>query len=177
MRKLVTLASLLLLLGGLFYLRPPFLGGSVTYVMVSGHSMEPTMYTGDLALAWGQDGYAVGDVVAFRVEEGGMVIHRVIGGNGEDGYRMQGDNNDWVDPWEPIREQVRGKALVFIPRLGAVFGYLQGDPLRLAIVVGVIFLYISLAGAFLATNRRGSRERRSQQRMRIAKRREGLLTW
>ena len=165
MSNVVTLASLLLLLGGFLYFRPPLLGGDTTYVMVSGISMEPAMHTGDLALAWRQDSYTVGDVVAFRVEEGGLVIHRIIGGSGESGYLVQGDNNDWVDQWRPTADQVAGKALVFIPRLGALFSYLQ-SPLRLAIVVGVIFLYISLAGLFLAYRPWGSRERRSQRRHR-----------
>lgn len=176
MLNLLKLVSLLLLLGTFYLVRPPFLGGNVTYVMVAGHSMEPTMYTGDLALAWQQDSYAVGDVVTFRVEEGGMVIHRVIGGNGVDGYRMQGDNNGWVDQWEPTHAQVQGKALFFVPRLGAVFGYLQ-DPLRIAIAVGLFFGYISLAGAFLSKSGGGSRERRRRLRERIVQRKRGLASW
>ena len=137
------------------------------------------MYTGDLALAWRQDGYGVGDVVAFRAEQGersGMVIHRVIGGDGEDGYRMQGDNNRSVDPWQPTQEQVLGKALFFVPRLGALFGYLQ-DPLHIAVAVGLFFGYISLAGAFLAKSGRGSRERRRRLRERRMQRRGGLASW
>ena len=179
MNKLVTLAPLLLLLGAVYFLRPPFLGGSVTYVMVSGHSMEPTMHTGDLALAWRQDRYGVGDVVAFRAEQGersGMVIHRVIGGDSQQGYRMQGDNNDWVDPWEPTPAQVAGKAFFFVPRLGALFGYLQGDPLRLALAVGGLSIYFSLAGLLLAGSSGGGRRQRLL-RMRKARRRGGLASW
>ena len=108
-RKLLTMLPLLLLLGGLYLLRPPGLGGNFTQVIVSGVSMQPTMYTGDLALARKQGSYSLGEVVAFRAKVGensGIVIHRIIGGNGEDGYRLQGDNNGWVDPWKPTQEQV-----------------------------------------------------------------------
>ena len=176
MKNLMALCSLLVMLVGFYFLRPPFLGGNVTYVMVSGISMEPTMHTGDLALALRQDSYEVGDVVAFRAEQdgrSGMVIHRVIGGNGQDGYRLQGDNNDWKDPWEPTQEQVLGKAIVFVPRLGSVFSYLQ-DPLLMFIAVGVFFGYISLAGSILSYKGGGSRERRRLRREKGLQRRKGL---
>ncbi len=181
MKKLMPSLLVLFLLAGFYLLRPPLLGGNVTYVMVSGISMEPTMHTGDLALAWRQGSYKTGDVVAFRAQEGeriGMVIHRVIGGNGQDGYRLQGDNNNHVDPWEPTQEQVLGKALVFIPRLGSVFGYLQ-DPMRMAIAVGVFFGYISLAGVILSYKGRSSRERRRLRREKAQVRARGIpgLPW
>ena len=175
MRKLVTLASLLLLLGGLFYLRPPFLGGSVTYVMVSGVSMLPTLEEGDLVVATKPGSYAVGDVVAYQSPGGPLVIHRILGRDG-DAFTFQGDNNDFVDPWIVGPDEIAGKAILFAPGLGALFSFLR-SPLRIAIVVGVLSLYISLAGLFLSYRPWGSRERRSRQRMRISKRRQGLALW
>ncbi|MCH8297986.1 MAG: hypothetical protein IH873_07960, partial [Chloroflexi bacterium] len=64
----------------------------------------------------------------------------------------------------------------FVPRLGAVFGYLQ-SPVRLAVAVGLFFGYISLAGAFLAKSGGGSRERRRRLRERRMQRRGGLASW
>ena len=156
MLKLVLrVLALAIVVSWFFLLRPAFLDGPASYVIVSGISMEPTMYTGDLALALKQGSYTVGDVVAFRVEEGetrgyrvpeggGIVIHRIIGGDAQSGYLMQGDNNSWVDPWQPAQDKVVGRAVFFIPRLGAVFSYLQ-DPLRLSLAVGGLSIYISLA--------------------------------
>jgi signal peptidase len=175
----VWLGSVVLLTAWFFLLRPAFLGGPVSYVMVSGISMEPTMYTGDLALARRQAGYQVGDVVAYRVEteQGtGLVIHRIVGGSAQDGFIMQGDNNDFRDSWRPTPDQVAGKALVNIPRVGSVFSYLQ-NPVRMAAAVGAISLYISGAGWFLAQGSGSSRGRRRQRRERIAQRRGGLAAW
>jgi hypothetical protein len=43
------------------------------------------------------------------------VIHRVIGGDGDTGYQLQGDNNSWVDPWRPTDRDVVGKAWYRMP--------------------------------------------------------------
>jgi len=181
-------AATLVFLGVWFLLfRPAFLGGPTSYVIVSGNSMEPTIYTGYLALVLKQGSYSVGDVVAFRVaggetrgsrvpEGGGIIIHRIIGGNDAEGYRMQGDNNDWVDPWRPTGDEIVGKAIGFVPRLGGLFNYLQ-DPLRLALAVGAFSIYISLAGFFLTKPVGRTRERRRMLRMRQARRRGGLASW
>ncbi|MCH8920200.1 MAG: S24 family peptidase, partial [Chloroflexi bacterium] len=52
-----------------FLLWPTSLGGDVSYVMVRGVSMEPTLHPGELAVMRTQDGYKPGDVVAYRVPE------------------------------------------------------------------------------------------------------------
>ena len=187
MIKLLNWSILLLLVGGLFVFRPPSFGGQFSPIMVTGVSMEPTMFTGDLAVAHKQNIYNLGDVVAFRVEEGdtqgfrvpqggGTVIHRIIGGNALDGFITQGDNNDFIDPWRPTPDQIQGKALFFVPQLGALVSYLQ-DPLRISIAVGVIFLYISMAGLVLSHRGRSSRELRRKRRQRSAERRGSMLRW
>lgn len=95
-------------------LAPPPLGGRTSYISVSGKSMEPTYVTGDLVVVREQGSYGVGDIVAFRAE-GGVVIHRIIGGDGQAGYQLQGDNNDWVDPWNPTDDDVVGTAWFRLP--------------------------------------------------------------
>ena len=115
----------------LFTLRPVSLGGPAGYIMVSGRSMEPTFYTGDLVLTRQQDDYEAGDVVAFRVPDHGQVIHRIIGGNGEDGYELQGDNNSWVDSWHPTNSEVVGKQWVHLPGMADRLKFLR-EPARIA---------------------------------------------
>ena len=132
MRRLWALGArvgLLALLASLVYVFwPSSLGGCSTMTIVSGHSMEPTYLTGDLV--WSRCGEpAVGDVVVYTPpgNEGARVIHRIIGGNGEDGWILQGDNNDFVDPWNPDNSHVVGIATVHIPHLGNVM-YALGNP-------------------------------------------------
>ncbi len=104
-----------------YFLWPTSLGGCTTLTIVSGHSMEPTYYTGDLVVSRCGD-YQVGDVVVYNPPNVGTarVIHRIIGGDGATGWVMQGDNNDFIDPWEPTDDRVLGKAVLHLPKVGLV---------------------------------------------------------
>ncbi|MBO3100737.1 S24/S26 family peptidase [Cellulomonas fengjieae] len=100
---------------------PTNLGGCTTLTIVSGESMEPTYQTGDLVVTrCGQP--AVGDVVLYEPVDqgGGRIIHRLVGGDGESGWQVQGDNNTWVDPFVPTDAEVLGIARLHVPRLGMV---------------------------------------------------------
>ena len=48
-----------------YFLWPTSLGGCTTLTIVSGHSMEPTYYTGDLVVSRCGD-YQVGDIVVYN---------------------------------------------------------------------------------------------------------------
>lgn len=92
-----------------WFLWPTSLGGSTTLVIVNGHSMEPTFSDGDLVIARAGE-VSVGDVVVYQPTElgGARVVHRVIGGDGEHGWQVKGDNNSWVDQWSPTDGEVLG---------------------------------------------------------------------
>ena len=104
-----------------YFLWPTSLGGCTTLTIVSGHSMEPTYYTGDLVASRCGD-YRVGDIVVYNPPNVGTarVIHRIIGGDGATGWVMEGDNNDFIDPWAPTDDRVLGKAVLHLPKVGLV---------------------------------------------------------
>lgn len=107
---------------------PSTLGGCTTLTIVSGHSMEPTYYTGDLVVSrCGTP--AAGDVVVYTPPglERGRIIHRVVGGDADGGWVIQGDNNDFLDPWRPHAGDVLGIARLHVPGLGRVASILL-DP-------------------------------------------------
>ncbi len=67
--------------------------------------------------------YEVGDLITYRVPEGDIgagsqVIHRIIGGNGVDGYVTQGDNKPNADRWHPTDSDVVGEEWFSIARGG-----------------------------------------------------------
>lgn len=97
---------------------PTALGGATTYVVVSGSSMAPTYESGDLVVLRTAPSYAAGDVVAFRTADGD-VIHRIVEGDGAAGWRTRGDNVDRVDPYLPTTDDVRGRAVLRVPHVGA----------------------------------------------------------
>ncbi|WP_066585456.1 signal peptidase I [Cellulomonas timonensis] len=142
------LGLLLFLAVAVWALWPSTLGGCTTLTIVSGHSMDPTYATGDLVVArCGEP--AVGDVVVYQpaTENGGRVIHRIIGGDAEAGWRMQGDNNDFTDPWMPTADEVLGVARLHLPQVGVVASILL-MPLTwvsLLVVAAAILLWPSRA--------------------------------
>ena len=139
-RRLTHVTGMLFVLGVLALCWPARLGGSTTYVMVAGDSMEPTMHTGDLAVMRAQPAYHRGDVVAFRVPQGEVgagpvVIHRVVAGDGR-GYVMQGDNKAHPDPWRPTAHDVVGRRVLLVPRAGQGVRALA-NPIALGLIAGL----------------------------------------
>lgn len=125
---------------------PAALGGSMTYIVVSGPSMEPVYETGDFVAARGQNTYDVGDIVVFSTDNGN-VIHRIIGGDGVGGYVMQGDNNPEIDQWTPTDDEVLGKAVLHVPNAGnavMVVRQVLITPPFPYLLAGFIFLVIVL---------------------------------
>jgi signal peptidase I len=122
-------------------LAPTAIGGPAAYIEVSGHSMDGTYRTGDLIVTRQQDTYARGDIVAFEVDGGGQVIHRITGGNGQSGYTLQGDNNPDPDPWHPTDADVVGKAWVrFADK--AWMMHLPREPWFAGLTAGVLTLVV-----------------------------------
>jgi signal peptidase len=101
---------------------PTSLGGCTTMTVVSGHSMEPTFHTGDLVVAHCGTP-AVGDIVIYQppgIDERAQIIHRIIAAGSNGGWVMQGDNNDFRDPWQPTDHDILGIALLKIPSVGSL---------------------------------------------------------
>lgn len=159
-RRLTALAGLSLTLAvcaAWFVLfRPVPLGGPAGYIIVTGHSMEPTFYTGDLAITQRQASYAIGDVVAFETE-GGVAIHRIVGGDVLGGYRVKGDNNQLPDAWSPTPSSIIGRAWIWLPQVGSVLAFV-GQPASLAgLAAAIAFFLVFTAGPVrIAGHRRPS---------------------
>lgn len=143
-RSLSVLVSALLLAGRFILLRPSFLGGPAAYIIVSGRSMEPTLRSGDLAILRKRPAYGVGDIVAYPVH-GGVVIHRIVGGNATDGFITQGDNRKEPDSWRPKPDQVLGKQWLRIPGGGRVLRSCR-QPRSFALLVGGLTTFALLSG-------------------------------
>lgn len=166
--RVVGLAIVVLLATAWFlWLRPPWLGGPLTIIRVTGQSMEPGMHTGDLALMHAGSAYNVGDVVAFRIPSpdgpGPFVIHRIVAE--DDGVlKMRGDNNIGNDPWNITESDIAGKLWVHIPGAGQSMAYLA-DPVVLAALAASATAFVVVLGDTPARSRRRSPEpsRKPQQ--------------
>ncbi len=159
-RKLLSIALGLIVLGCVwFYLAPPPLGGSTTYVVTHGISMEPRFHTGDLALVRSQSSYHVGEIVAYHNKMlHTIVLHRIIGREGNH-YVFKGDNNNFVDFEHPAASQLIGALRLHIPGLGATLQSIR-SPALVGILVAVGMLLLT-GGAFARRRRRRRRQRRA----------------
>jgi len=123
-------------------LRPTVLGGSATYVIVSGDSMLPTYRSGDLIVALPAADYGVGSVVVYRIPAdepgaGRLVIHRILADDSATGFTTKGDHNAYIDPWHPTRADVVGTPAHVLPGVGLAIGFLRA-PIVAASIASVI---------------------------------------
>lgn len=130
-----------------WYLWPTQLHGSTSMVIVSGHSMEPTYFTGDLVIAR-KTTPSIGDVIVYSPKGlgGSQIVHRIIGGNATDGWQMQGDNNDFVDPFTPKGNEVKGVVLVHYANFGRVTVLLLNPIIWALVLLTAIVLLVWWGG-------------------------------
>lgn len=134
--------------------------------------MHPTMDEGDLAVLREQSSYEEGDIVAFRVPageqgEGAVIIHRIVGGDAESGFILQGDNKDSADRWHPRSKDIVGSTWFKVGGAGEWVRKLY-EPLGRGAIVGIMALFLmnghNIQGDEKTKRRRGG-HRMLQQKM------------
>lgn len=121
---------------------PSSLGGCTSLIVVSGHSMEPTYSTGDVVVAR-CGAPKIGDIVVYQPDGlKGHVIHRLVAGNGADGWTVKGDNNTWVDPFTPTDHEVVGIAQFHLPRIGLVTTALSSPIVWVSVLLLALALFL-----------------------------------
>lgn len=137
------------------FLAPLALKGQNTYLITSGISMLPNIERGDLVVTRRAGKYRVGDVVAYRDPNIGAVLHRIIK---EEGGRfvVQGDNNDFIDPYRPAQSDVMGRLWIHIPGVSQWLARAREprNAALLAVAGGMVF-----AAPIGASQARGGRRR------------------
>ena len=102
------------------------------YVIIS-QSMEPTIHVQDAIVTKRMDDYQIGDVCTYLSKNpsyfGIMITHRIIGtdidSNGNKVYVFKGDNNYSSDPLNVEYEQIYGKVVMKIPKIGYIQYFLS----------------------------------------------------
>lgn len=138
-----TAASLALLVLLWFTFAPVQFGGQVSYVIVNGNSMLPTLEKGDLVLLRQASYYQTGDVVTYRYPGVGPVIHRIVAQEIDGRYVIKGDHNSWVDAYHPTAQDLMGVHWFTLPGAGRLLGQLR-TPWALAGFAGLGVLVMGL---------------------------------
>jgi len=138
----VTLLVLLILINAIFIIQSlvsgqemPLLFGYGKAVVATG-SMEPAIAPGDMIVFHEQENYEVGDIVVFEAEN--FVTHRIVEIT-ENGFITQGDANNTNDG-EILREQMIGKVVFIVPKVGYVVDFLKSPFGILVLVIGLLAL-------------------------------------
>ncbi len=146
--RLALVATFILVAVWFVLLRPTMLGGSTTYLLVSGQSMEPTIHAGSLVILQLEPNYRIREIVAYRIPAGdpasGLnVIHRIVGGNDVDGFRMRGDNAPATDLWRPRTDDILGTPIVVIPGAMPILLFIR-SPIVIASLAAALSVYVML---------------------------------
>jgi signal peptidase I len=144
---------------------PLALGGPVTYVIITGISMEPNFHTGDLVVAHTKPYYQVNDRVVYhhRVMDR-FVFHRIVG-RSLDRFVLKGENNTWLDSYYPLPEDILGAYWFRLPWVGLVVRWMR-QPWMMGSLSGVI----GLASVWSVWQERPSRRSRKKKPMKTSPR-------
>lgn len=126
--------------------RPPSNFGFTSMIVMSGSmsgDAKDHIEVGDLIVTKTVDPQSLkeGDVISFMETETTAVTHRIIGINEDGSFVTKGDANN-IEDKDPVRaEQVIGKYIFRIPRLGDLAMFMQ-TPVGMLIFIGVpVILY------------------------------------
>lgn len=111
------------------------------YIIMSG-SMEPDIRTGDMIITKESDNYKIGDVIAFK-DANFVTAHRIVEISTEDGekiFKTKGDNNNTADRNLVKSQQIKGKIVNKIPKVGKAVLYLKTHWIILVLLIGVIII-------------------------------------
>jgi len=140
MNSVVVILILILLLIFIYYIdvvknsdngkwHPPLFQA---YVIIS-QSMEPTIKVQDAIVIKREDDFKIGDICTYLSKNpnyfGILITHRIIGTDidekGKKVYIFKGDNNYSADPLKVTKDQIYGKVVMKIPKIGYVQYFLS----------------------------------------------------
>lgn len=135
-----------ILAGALAMIWPVRFGGSTSFMIVSGRSMEPTYHTGDLVITKARPSYSIGEIVVYTIPGSGAgagreVVHRLHQLLPDGKLLAKGDNNRTADPWSIARSDIVGSKWMMVPKGGIFLGFLRSI-LMLAVLFGVLVTWV-----------------------------------
>lgn len=144
MNKAYVLIPLIIAAGLLVF--PFIIGFGNSIMVVSSDSMLPVLYPYDIIIVQKEPikNIKVDEIVVFNshTDEIGIIAHRAVvklALDNEVEIHTKGDNVSEIDPWTVYEEDLIGKVINVIPRLGI----LLIDPIRYSLVAVIIITGIS----------------------------------
>lgn len=124
----------------LLHIKNPTMFGYSAAVVLTG-SMSGTIEPNDLIVTRGQAEYRQGDVITYA-NPYSTVTHRIVQITDE-GYRTKGDANNTEDSETVLPEQVIGRVVLTVPKIGGVILFLK-SPLGMLCMLAAFVSAIEL---------------------------------
>ena len=112
--------------------------------------MEPTFFENDVIVVNKSNINELkeNDIITFKQNDK-IISHRIIKINKENGrliFNTKGDNNIIEDDFKIAEEQIYGKVLFRIPKIGKIVQYMQREKglVKVIIIVIIIFILFSM---------------------------------
>lgn len=119
-------------------------GHYLSFLVRSG-SMEPTIIAGDIILIKNNPPYKKNDVVTFRDQTNRIVTHRIIQVAGNEStpmYLTKGDANRSIDSGKVSLENILGKVVLVIPKIGFLVNFTKSMPGLIIMILSPVLLLI-----------------------------------
>lgn len=138
---------------------PSFLGIK-TYVIISG-SMKPNISVGDIVIARNikneERELKIGDIISFRSGHS-VITHRIVNiekdKNGVLRIRTKGDSNNTEDGVDILINNIEGKVIAVIPKIGSIVRLLHD---RTVLMIFLVVVYIYIIKSFKKNQRKNNR--------------------
>ena len=143
--------------------------GLKTFVVLS-PSMEPTFSTGSVVYvkSIAPEDVKVDDVITFYLDDETSATHRVVevltDANGQPCFRTKGDANRIPDTRVVTADQLIGKEIVAIPKLGKLVEYIHTPNGRLVAIGAGVLLVILIAIPDLFFSKHPDKESKAEDR-------------
>jgi len=120
------------------------------YAVILTNSMEPHINPNDLVVTKPVDPAQlhVGDIIMYQIKIGNAtyrITHRIIAiehlPNGEYYFITKGDNRKYRDPWKVYPQDVVGKVILVVPKVGVIWPYIPLIVLFLFLLVIAMLAY------------------------------------
>ena len=137
--------------------------GYKAYIITS-ESMKPTIYIGDVIITKPciQDELKTDDIITFKKNNEITNTHRIIKIIDEDekkSFITKGDNNELQDEKEVKFEEIQGKVILTIPKLGKIIELMQN---KIVILVILLIILIILFMSIINSEKKELRRRKMQ---------------
>jgi len=143
-------------------------------VSIRSWSMTPLMTRGDMVFLWPtgeKTEFSTGDIIVFRSAKDGIrdwTMHRIVGGDSEQGFITKGDANEWTDQegsgYPPVQPEwiagvvpTIGPLPLKIPLLGYIPLLIEGNmknPILLPAMLGILAVALVFDEVFKTKKKR-----------------------